>query len=379
MPTQVTLLDRIAAEDVLQWPDAGEASLSLVIGKSAEFEAGAEGLALAYLSAAIKRCSSLHIHCEFAFPRDNNDFSGTLLSTMFGYALLRACATAAFRDGPESGATELRRFAGRCYDAKRGVIGLGDRVGILAFDPKRSIPRVFDTHSDVNATEIPLPSQFASGLHRILSGMGLGRIASQSTLPTLTDFIYETFANTLQHGRPHDARVARHSTRGISITKIVFNAAQLDRRDISAEMREFLLRVAEMEKTDKDRLLACISVMDMGEGIQNTLPAESVEEHPEDRLRRAFQLKQTRKSVSSVEKGMGLLKVVDAAFRLRTRLQVTSAGHRLIKDFSLGEDKMPTMDGAVLSRLPQQFAAGTCVDLFVPVLFTDVDQRVLAL
>jgi hypothetical protein len=380
MPIAIKLLDRIAAEDVLLWPDPTGADLVFLVSNAAEFEAGTEGLALGFLSSAIKSAGSIHIHCEFDFPKESDDFCASIISSMFGYALLRACASAQFKSPAGNLATDLRRFAGRIYDERRGIIGLGDRVGIMAFDPKRPIPRAFGaSFNEANSDETPLPSDYAPGISRVLTGMGLGGIASQSIFPVLMEYVFETFVNTQQHGRPHDPRVARHSTRGISITKIAFNVTQLDRRRISAEMREFLLRVADMERTDKGLFVACISVMDMGEGIQNTLPASSNEEAQENRLLRAFDLRETRKTPSSVVRGMGLLKVVEAAFRLGARLQVSSAGRRLVKDFSLGEDKLPTMIGAEVTTLPGHFSAGTCVDLLVPRLLSDIDQRELAL
>jgi hypothetical protein len=379
MSSEVRLSDRIAVEDVQAWPDAIGEELTFSIGRSAEFEAGAEGLALGYLSASIMRATSIHIACDFDLPKDYGEFCRSILSTMFGYALLRACFAVRFRNG-ENVAPDLRRFAGRVYDERRGVIGLGDRVGIIAFDPKRPIPRVFhDGYARIDGDSIPLPSNFSLGVSRTLSEMGVGEIASQSSFPILMEFVFETFVNTLQHGRPENPAVARHSTRGISITKIAFNPSQLERRGISEEMRGFLLRVAEMERTEKEIFVACISVMDMGGGIQNTLPPSDPTERPESRLLRAFNLRETRKSAGPVERGMGLLKVVDAAFLLGARLQVSSAGQRLVKDFSLGEDKLPSMQGATVERLPAHFVAGTCVDLLVPRLLNDIDQRKLAL
>lgn len=381
MSILIELTRRIAAEDVLAWPDPNGKDLAILISRSAEFEAGAEGLALSFLSTSLKHSSSLRVQCQFELPTQSIDFLGSILSSTFGYALLRACTFAEFKDSPgKNSAVELRRFAGKVYDDQRGVVGSGDRTGIIAFDPKRPIPRMLqDSHATPENDTTPLPSQFAPGISRVLASMGLGDIASQSSFSLLMDYIFETFVNTLQHGRPRDPRVAKHSTRGISITKIAFNVAQLENRRMSEEMREFLLRIADMERTKKDLFLACISIMDMGEGIQNTLPPSSDEEAISDRLLRAFNLRETRKPDSPVERGMGLQKVVDAAFHLGARLQVLSSGHRLVKDFSLGEDKLPGMQGAVVVELPQQFAAGTCIDLFVPKLLSDIDQHELAL
>ncbi|WP_155634783.1 hypothetical protein [Burkholderia cepacia] len=381
MSILIELTQRIAAEDVLAWPNPSGKNLAILISRSAEFEAGAEGLALSFLSTSLKHSSSIDVECQFEFPTQKVDFLGSILSSTFGYALLRACNCAEFKDFPgKNSAVELRRLAGKIYDDQSGAVGSGDRAGIIAFDPKRPTPRALqDSYTTSESDTAPLPSQFAPGISRVLGSMGLGDIASQSSFTLLRDYIFETFVNTFQHGRPRDPRVARHSTRSISITKIAFNVAQLENRRMSKEMREYLLRIADMEKTKKDLFLACISVMDMGEGIQNTLPPASNEETPSDRLLRAFKLRETRKPGSPVERGLGLQKVVDAAFLLGARLQVLSSGRRLVKDFSLGEDKLPGMQGAIMVELPQHFAAGTCIDLFVPKLLSNIDQRELAL
>ena len=382
MPVVIKLIDRIAAEDILEWPDPSGQEVVFVVLRSAEFEAGAEGIALSFVSVSIRRAGSIAIRCEFDFPQSLVDFCGTILSSMFGYALLRASTAVTFKNKTDEtgAASELKKFAGKIYDERRGVIGFGDRVGIMAFDPKRPVPRAFrDSLSAPDGGSVPLPSQFAPGLSRVLNEMGVGEISSQSIFPLITDFVFETFVNTLQHGRPQDVRAARHSTRGISITKIVFGLQDLGRRRMSQGMREFLERVAEMERREKGIFVACISVMDMGEGIQNTLPRASDVEMPNDRLLRAFDFSETRKTNTAVTRGMGLEKVVSAAFRLGARLQISSAGHLLVKDFSLGEDKLPTMQGATFTTMPEHFSVGTCVDLFVPRLLSDIDQRELAL
>lgn len=382
MPIFIELSQRIAAEDVLTWPNPSGQELTFVVYRTAEFEAGAEGLALCFLTSALKQSTTMNIDCRFDFPVEKIDFLGSILSSTFGYALLRACNVAEFKDSPwKNSAADLRKFSGRIYDEERGIVGSGDRSGIIAFDPKRPVPRAFQDGKDptVGESESLLPSQFIPGVSRVLSNMGVGEIASQSSFPLLMDFIFETFANTLQHGKPRDTHVARHSTRGVAITKIAFNVAQLENRRISPDMRDFLSRVAEMERTKKDLFIACVSVMDMGEGIQNTLPPSSTDEAVNDRLLRAFNLRETRKPDSPITRGMGLQRVVDAAFHFGARLQVNSAGRRLIKDFSLGEDKLPSMQGVEVVTLPQHFSMGTCVELFVPSLISNIDQQELAL
>jgi hypothetical protein len=378
MSIHIELNQRISTDEVLGWPSFDEDGIVFRVARSAEFEAGAEGAALSFLGAALRKRIAVNVECLFEFPAQKLDFLGCILSSNFGYALLRGCESAKFRDAAEKNlAVDLRRFAGQIYDAERGVVGSGDRAAMIAFDPKRPIPRVIQALTSIE--QLPLPSQFSAALSFVLSGMGLKDVASQSTFPHLRDYIFEAFVNTLQHGRPKDQHVAKFSTRSISITKIAFNVAQLEQRRISTDLREFLQRIAEMEQSKKDLFVACISIMDMGDGIQNTLPPESAEESADRRLVRAFSLGATRKQEGPIERGLGLQNVLTSAFLLGARLQVQSSGFRLVKDFSLGEDRLPSMNGAKISELPAQFAAGTCVDLFVPKLLSNLDQRELSL
>lgn len=378
MPILIELNQRISTDEILGWPAFNEEVLVFRVSRSAEFEAGAEGMALSFLGVALRNGVALKAECLFDFPKNRIEFFGCILSSTFGYALLRGCESAIFRDTAENNqAAALRRMAGKIYDMERGVVGSGDRTAIIAFDPKRPIPRVMQ--SSASNDQLPLPTQFSAALSFFLSGMGLKDVASQSTFPYLRDYIFETFTNTLQHGRPRDQNVAKFSTRSISVTKIVFSVAQLEQRRMSTDLRDFLQRIAEMERSKKDLFVACISIMDMGDGIQNTLPPDSIDESSSDRLVRAFSLGSTRKPDGPIERGMGLQNVLAAAFLLGARLQVQSSGFRVVKDFSLGEDRLPSMQGAVISEVPAHFSAGTCVDLFVPKLLSNFDQRELSL
>ena len=171
--------------------------------------------------------------------------------------------------------------------------------------------------------------------------------------------------------------VLKNSTRGISLSKIAFSTAQLSSRKMSTELREYLLRIAEMAKKDTNLFVVCISVMDMGDGIQNTLPSIAADESYAMRLVRAFQVGESRKVPSIIERGRGLHKVVDAAFRLDAKLRIRSAGNVLWKDFSLGEDRYAGMDSALNITLPEYFSSGTSIDMYIPSLMENIDQRKL--
>jgi hypothetical protein len=376
----IKLAANISAADVMNWPNPAAAAVSFVIPRGCAFEPGAQGLSLSFLAKAIRSGASISVSCEFAFPTTEREFFDTVLSSTFGFALMRCCESFSFNDRPGNSNTTLRRFAGKIYDDRKGVVGLGSHVDVIALDPKRPIPRTFLARSDaLDPQGIPLPSAFQGEIVRILASMGLPEIGSQSTLPTLISFIYELFNNTIQHGRPSEEAVAKQSTRSISFTKIAFGTQQLSTRRISPDLRDYLQRTAEMQKRDTNLFVVCISVMDMGDGIQNTLPAVSNDEESNTRLLRAFTMGQSRKPSGQVQRGLGLQKVVEAAFRLGARLQVTSAGRALVKDFSFGEDKQPDIRGAQEMALPGHFAQGTCVDIYIPNLWSNIDQRELIL
>jgi hypothetical protein len=345
--------------------------------RSSRFEPGAEGLALSYLASIDLDQTEVHVKAEHSYPNTPNDLFSTILSSTFGFALIRLAKSIVFAGSEGDQLEQFRQFAGKVYDDRRGVLGLGDRVEIVAFDPRRPVPRALLARAQtVDRDGLPLPSAFQQDLVRILAGMGMPEIASPSTLPTVISFVYELFLNTVQHGLPSDVKRLSRSTRGIALTKIVFNAATVAERNLSRPIKEYLLRVSELEKRASGIHVVCISIMDMGDGIQNTLPVFRTEaETDSERLSRAFGAGESRKSKSTIERGLGLHKVLAATMRLNGRLQVISAGVELTKDFSFGEDKLPSMNGAVEAIYSPHFTHGTSVTLFIPDLSSDIDQQ----
>jgi len=372
--------EQTSLEEVCAWPSPLGRQAIFVLAKASGFEAGAEGTALSYLSVAVSQEGlSVELQCEFSAPTQVQEFLHSPLCSVFGFTLIRSASVIRFSGG--HGETEkFKEFAGKYYDAQKGVVGLGDHVSLIAFDPKRRVPRALLSKAQtIDHDGFPLPSAFHTDLLRILSGMGLPEIGTQATFPVLLSFVYELFLNTVQHGLPSNRRVLAHSTRGIVLTKLAFNTQHLAARKLSKDLKDYLSRIAEIEKREKNLFVVCISVMDMGDGIQNTLPSQGDAENSPARLLRAFEVGQTRKGTSSVERGIGLNKVVQAALRLGARLQVCSAGQRVVKDFSLGEDHFPNLNNAAISELPPHFSLGTSVDMFLPRLLADIDQRKLGL
>jgi hypothetical protein len=345
--------------------------------RSSKFEPGAEGLALSYLASIDVDRTEIHVKSEHALPVSANEFFGSMLSSTFGFALIRVAKTLVFADSERNQIDIFRQFAGKIYDERRGVLGLGDRVEIIAFDPRRPVPRALLARAQsVDQDGLPLPSAFQQDLVRILAGMGMPEIASPSTLPTVISFVYELFLNTVQHGLPSELKRASRSTRGIALSKIVFNASTVEDRNLSRPIKDYLLRISELTKRASGIHVVCISVIDMGDGIQNTLAnSASALETSSERLSRAFGAGESRKGKSTIERGLGLHKVLAATMRLSGRLQVISAGVGLTKDFSLGEDKLPSMRGAVETSFHPHFSHGTSVTLFVPDLPSNIDQR----
>lgn len=377
--TSIRLSRNISAQDVEGWTEPLEEPMRFVVFKSCAFEPEAEGLALSYLARAVEVGASISLHCEFELPTTSMEFYSTLLSSIFGYTLIRSCQAAFFLGSEADEKAALRSFSGRTYDDNLGVVGLGNEVRLISFDPKRPIPKALLSSTEaLDRQGLPLPSAFHQDILKILGGMGLQEIASPTTLPVLISFIHELFINTCQHGLPQSEKIGSISTRGIGLSKIAYSIPQLHTRQISVHLREFLERIAEMQKKQSNLLVVCISVMDMGVGIQHTLPPlKDVEETASERLLRAFKLGESRKSNATTESGAGLHRVVEVAHRLGARLQVSSAGIRLVKDFSFGEDKLPSMAGAIETTLPEHFCNGTSVEIFIPRLVTNIDQQEL--
>jgi hypothetical protein len=376
-PILVKLSEQTTLDDVASWPAHADSRVTFVLVRSSKFEPGAEGLALSYLASIDVDRTEIHVKSEHALPVSANEFFGSMLSSTFGFALIRVAKTLVFADSERNQIDIFRQFAGKIYDERRGVLGLGDRVEIIAFDPRRPVPRALLARAQsVDQDGLPLPSAFQQDLVRILAGMGMPEIASPSTLPTVISFVYELFLNTVQHGLPSELKRASRSTRGIALSKIVFNASTVEDRNLSRPIKDYLLRISELTKRASGIHVVCISVIDMGDGIQNTLAnSASALETSSERLSRAFGAGESRKGKSTIERGLGLHKVLAATMRLSGRLQVISAGVGLTKDFSLGEDKLPSMRGAVETSFHPHFSHGTSVTLFVPDLPSNIDQR----
>lgn len=379
MKQRIEMSGLMTAADVEQWPvPSSQSEVTFSVKRSAVFEPGAEGLALAYLSTLLHESVPINTECEFDSDYFRGQFNSTALSSAFGFALIRAAKSLRSSDRQDESSLDLRLIAGKIYDQGQGILGLGDRVNLLAFDPKRPWPRGLLKNSGMlDEKGTPLPSAFESALTNIISEMGLGSVGSRATMSSIVNFAFELFSNTLQHGRPSNPAVGKHGTRSVSVSKIAYNHSNLHARGYSEGLLGYLERNAEFQKTDKGLFVICISVMDMGDGIQNTLPAESIEEEPAARLLRAFSMGESRRNNGMIARGAGLQKVLTSAHKLGARLQVRSAGLQAVKDFSLGHDKLPNIHGAELRQLSTVFRFGTCVDIFFARPEKDLDQQVL--
>lgn len=371
--TRVRVSDRTSVDDVLGWRLS--ASDAIFIGKRSAFEAGAQGLALASLAAMPLGANDVSLECDFEEPRDWPALATTPLATAFGFALARRVRRISFGGTPAS--PSFKALLGVLYKHSGGVLGIGTSRSVVSADPVYSLPPVLtETGSQWGADSFPPPSAFASMLIRTVKEMGFGKLLASAEESGVVSFVYEALRNSLEHGVSVAQGRRARSTRALIVEKIVVQGPDVASRHLSPELKAYLERIYEANAKALGLGVACFTIADQGDGIQDTLPAKQ-DETPAARLARAFEAGESRKPSGIVSRGLGLPNVVSAAHRLQALIRVTSGNLDVGQDFSTGEHKYPKMDFRGIRTLPADFVCGTCISVFVPEYSVDLDQRSL--
>jgi hypothetical protein len=184
----------------------------------------------------------------------------------------------------------------------------------------------------------PTRDRFAAVMFEQARNLGAGGFAkrrySLSEEDSIT-FLYESARNSFEHARVDGAGMPIQGVRGILVEKLVFGsqAEMAARKDIADFQKQYLTRI--WNTLSPAKRVITYSVVDLGPGIQWTLPSANASESPMARLERAFRPGQTRKSHGlDMEAGMGLSKLYAAARRVRALLIVRSAELTCVLDFS---------------------------------------------
>lgn len=371
--TTIRLTDRVAIDEVIDWKIAE--CTAFKIGRKGNFEVGAQGMALAMLAGLNLPEQDLAISCEFDEPKNATELHDTPFFGAFGFGLARLSRRIEFAGRPASSA--FKPLLSTIYKESEGVMGSGLSRSMICVDPVFPLPPALPAEMQVDGVlSFPPPSAFNALLQRIVKDMGFRRLLGSQRESSIVDFVYEALRNGYEHGMPDNHLRRSRSTRALIVDKFVLQTADLAKRHLSVEFREYLERIAEANGGDIGLGVACFTVADQGIGIQSTLPPKDGESR-DARLLRAFEPGESRKPAGAISRGLGLPKVVAAAHHLQALIRVASNEFVVGQDFSKGEWKYPKLNFEALKRMRQGYRCGTSISIFVPEFDFDLDQRAL--
>lgn len=364
------IAERSTIEDVRTWDMASIDGFRLT--KSSSFEPGAQGLALAKLAAHQK--GHLEVQCAFSEPQTPSEFESSLIGGPFGISLVRHASKVTF------GATNAPMTKGfdeclaRYYRESGGLLGKGQSCALVCVDPAHSIPLKLKAYARHEDREFPVdPSGFRNLLASMASLLGFRSFLASATEVSLSAFIFECFVNSQEHGQSTSNAVARKGVRTLLMEKVVVRSTTKHDR-LSKELQGYIARSTEAAKSRLGLGLVCITIADQGDGIQGTLPSESLQETTVARFSRAFLPGVTRKSHGEIKRGLGLSHALSAAHKMRARIEIHSAGVHFVQDFSLEENEYPALDvDAVITDVACS-GSGTTISIWVPEFEAGLDQ-----
>ncbi|MCL9851522.1 hypothetical protein RSP673_016940 (plasmid) [Ralstonia solanacearum P673] len=372
--TSIRVQERTSIDDVLAWRVAECDTIS--VSRRGSFEPGAQGLALAALTAVRPGREAPWLDCDFEEPSTLDDLESTFFGSAVGFALPRLISGIQFQKAPAS--SGFKRLLGDLYKARRGILGSGRSKAIVCADPVFPFAPCLMSQGSP-ADPLPTPSAFSILLNSEVEKMGFRRLLGSTAESSVVSFVYESFRNSWEHGISLDPHRGARSTRALIIEKIVLQAADLASRQISPELKDYLTRIVAANQGELGLGVICLSVADQGDGIQATLPISP--DHPgetdTERLARAFIPGESRKAAGVVQRGLGLPNIIAAAHSLQALLRVTSGDLVASQDFSYDDEKYPQLKLDSIRRLPDGAPRGTCVSLFVPEFALSPDQRSL--
>ena len=368
--TTIRLTERVAIDDVIDWKIAE--CTAFKIGRRGSFEVGAQGMALSMLAGLNPSEQDLIIDCEFDEPKNGAELKGTPFFGAFGFALTRLSRRIDFAGRPASSA--FKPLLSTVYKECDGVMGTGQSRSMICVDPVFPLPPALQPEAEADgAFSFPPPSAFGSLLQSIVKDMGFRRLLGSQQESSIVEFVYEALRNGYEHGMPDNQPRKSRSTRALIVDKFVLQTADLAKRHLSIELKEYLERIAESNAGDLGLGVACFTVADQGVGIQSTLPPKDGESD-DARLLRAFEAGESRKPAGTISRGLGLPKVVGAAHHLQALIRVASNELVVGQDFSKGEWKYPKLNFEAMKRMREGFRCGTSISIFVPEFGFDLDQ-----
>lgn len=324
--------------------------------RDARFGLGAEGVGVAALVDLAESGGAISISAPWLRGHE----AAAFFRTLFGLTLLSA-ARRLDGSGPK---------LARCLDeawtsvlAARGVLGKGDLRHIIVRQPGPWLPPALRG----SPGEFGGRQHFRRLLARELGDIGFFRGFSFSEEAVLT-FVFEALSNALEHGKPTLGRV---SYCGVSIERLTLPRSFYAHPLVPGFLKEYSDRAS--SALGYETALFAVSVLDVGRGIQGTLPHLDGES-AEGTIRRAFLDGVSSKDPADMKKGFGLRRIMEAGSRLRAYLLVRSLDRVLTLDFSARTTSSPSdflLDLGLGRDLP---CIGTTVTLLFPYIRSGGDQ-----
>jgi len=307
------------------------------ITKNATFSPFAEAIALAKLTDLFDAGATIQtrlegVHLDLSNADTLFRTSPSILFGLFGIHLAYVSTTVvdySARNVRDELIRTLWTEVGRRIEGVRGatrkvggaLVGR-QKISIVCRDPDYPIP---DCLREKEVTGLPTGAKFHDMYLRLV------RDTSQQDsfrLPAgnrdLTTFLYEAFTNAHEHGRVRKHRTSSCLIRGILFERIGmhrFEAAHA-RRALEGPLRDYILRMR--AAPDPSAGFLAVSIIDVGLGIHNTLPARK-NETPWERVNRAFRVGESCKPIGAdIQRGNGLELVLSACESLRALLLISS-------------------------------------------------------
>ncbi|MDF1821706.1 MAG: hypothetical protein P1U64_09045 [Alcanivoracaceae bacterium] len=346
-------------DEVMSWNMTGDVEIELT--KSSSFEFGIEMFALARLASARNDDLNINVYASFNEPNDFEDLENCIFSTAFGFSLARVSSSVRFNGALAS--KDFKPLLSSYYRSHRGVVGIGKKLSIVSIDPVYPVPEIFSPQEFDGALPIPGPSSFKKALSEQSRKMGVSDGFFSLNEKGLTQFLYETFRNSCEHGWSASDGFQR-STRSVTIEKLNVRKPDDIPKSSSHDLASYLGRVLVSEKDHFDSGFLCISVADQGLGIQKTLPEYSGES-PQKRFIRAFKDGESRKPDGVVQRGLGLGNAISAAMALDAYVRIFAGGFFYEQDFSKDDQKYPSLNGSLLREIDSSLH-GTVFSIIFP-------------
>jgi hypothetical protein len=328
---EIRLKENITIDDINGWISIADNDLVFEILHKSSFQLFSEGVALATLRELNERGKKIYIKFFKGPDLENSEFQ-PILETIFGLELLRiAQATIDNSFIISNTHTKVGKTIWGSVLDQGGYIGDGKKAYLFSRHDY-DIPRCIRNMDEPSA--FPRFDYFKNNVSNLLLKMrGFSNHIGDHEL-NLIEWLHHIGENAHEHGSYSFVRNSpTEGFRGITLGKLIFKTAEevSIRNDYPDFLTKHILALIQGEKTpNKGIIFNYASVIDCGDGIQNTTPNPDKLSAVE-LISSAFNDGVTRKNISMNESsGYGLGQSLVAASNLHAIFHLTSGDVEII-------------------------------------------------